>query len=345
MSVSRHSEQQLIVRGVATLLGGVVLLWVLYTVRAALLVIYISGLLALGFSPLIRWLERQRLVGTGRLPRWAAILVLYFGLLGIFATAITLIVPALVRQGTQLWQELPAYLQGIQAFLVERGLLSRQFTVEEAIKALPAPSAALTVLLGALQGVIGTIGTVVGVLVLPYYLLVEADSLQTGMLKLFPPERRPWLARMIHDVTHKVGAWLNGQILLSAVIGVTASIGLWLLGVPYFYVLGLIAALGEFVPIVGPIVAAIPAVLVGLSQSLATALFVIAYFSVQQFVEGNIIVPKLMERQVGVSAWTVIVALLIGSELLGVVGAILAVPSAAIVQVFLHEYLNRDENH
>ena len=344
MSDSRRSDPQaLIVRAVATLLTGVAILWVLYSVRAALLVIYVSGLLAVGFTPLIRWLEGQRLVGASRLPRWAAILVLYFGLLAIFAAMLTLIIPPLVRQASQLWQELPADIQRLESFLVERGLLGHQWTIDEAIKALPAPSSALPVLLGALQSVIGTIGTVVAVLVLPYYLLVEADSLQAGLLKLFPPERRPWLARMTHDVTYKVGAWLNGQILLSLAIGVTASIGLWLLGVPYFYVLGLIAAMGEFVPIVGPIVAAIPAVLVALSQSVPTALLVIAYFSVQQFIEGNIIVPKLMERQVGVSAWTVIVALLIGSELLGVVGAILAVPSAAIVQVFLQEYLSRDD--
>jgi predicted PurR-regulated permease PerM len=200
------------------------------------------------------------------------------------------------------------------------------------------------VLLGALQSVVGTVGTLVAIVVLPYYLLIEAAPLQSGFLKLFGPERRPRIARMTHDVTIKVGAWLNGQLLLSAIIGVTASLGLWVLGVPYFYVLGLIAAAGEFVPIIGPIVAAVPAVLLAFSVSVHTGIFVIVYFSLQQFVEGNILVPKVMQRQVGVSAWSVIVALLVGSELLGVVGAILAVPSAAIVQVFLQEYLDRDDS-
>ena len=83
--------------------------------------------------------------------------------------------------------------------------------------------------------------------------------------------------------------------------------------------------------------------LLAFSVSVHTGIFVIVYFSVQQFIEGNILVPKVMQRQVGVSAWSVIVALLVGSELLGVVGAILAVPSAAIVQVFLQEYLDRDQ--
>jgi predicted PurR-regulated permease PerM len=337
---SRHSDQRLIVHGVVTLL---VVLWTLYTIRGALLVMYVSGLLALGFTPIIHALERQHLLGAGGLPRWVAILVVYFGVLGVIAAAVALVTPPLVSQASELWRDLPGHIITVQRFLVQHHVLDHEWTVDEVLKALPGPGTTLAVIVGALQSVIGTIGTVVVILVLPYYLLVEADSLQDGFLKLFPQERRPWIARVIHDVTSKVGAWLNGQLLLSAIIGITASIGLWLLGVPYFYVLGLIAAAGEFVPIIGPIVAAIPAVLLGLTQSVHTAVFVIVYFSVQQFIEGNILVPKVMQRQVGVSAWSVIVALLIGSELLGVVGAILAVPSAAIVQVFLQEYLDRAE--
>ncbi len=343
MSVSRVNDHRLIGRAVTTLLAGVAILWTLYSIRGALLVIYVSGLLAVGFSPIIRWLEGWRVVGSGGLPRWAAILVVYFGVLGLLAAALALMLPPLAAQAAELWRELPNDIMRIQAALAAHGMLDHRWTLDDILKALPSASTALPVLLGALQGVIGTIGTVVAILVLPYYLLIEADSLRSGFLKLFAPERRPSIARMTGDVTVKVGAWLNGQLLLSVIIGVTASLGLWLLGVPYFYVLGLIAALGEFVPIIGPIVAAIPAVLLAFSVSVHTSIFVIIYFSVQQFIEGNILVPKVMQRHVGVSAWSVIVALLIGTELLGVVGAILAVPSAAIVQVFLQEYLDRDQ--
>jgi predicted PurR-regulated permease PerM len=344
MPASRDSVQRPIVLAVAALLAGVALLWLLYSVRAALLVIYVSGLLAVGFSPIIGWLEGRKVVGFGGLPRWVAILVVYFGILGLLAASIALMLPPVVSQASQLWEELPNDILRLQALLVQYRVLDHRWTLDEVLKTLPGPSAALPVLLGALQSVVGAIGTIVGVLVLPYYLLIEAESLQAGFLKLFSPDRRPLIERMTRDVTRKVGAWLNGQLLLSAVIGVTASLGLWALGVPYFYVLGLIAAVGEFVPIIGPIVAAVPAVLLAFSASVHTGIFVIIYFSVQQFVEGNILVPRVMERQVGVSAWSVIVALLVGSELLGVVGAILAVPSAAIVQVFLQEYLDRDNS-
>jgi predicted PurR-regulated permease PerM len=342
MSESRRRDDRLITRAVVTLLVGVVVLWTLYTIRGALLILYISGLLALGVSPIIRRLERLLLFGAFRVPRWAAILILYFGLVGLGAAVVAITLPVLLAQAAELWQEIPSAVLSLQGRLVHYHVLDHQWTLDEVIKGLPGSGQALAVVLGAVQSVIGTIGTTVAILVLPYYLLVEADSLQTGMLKLFPPDRRPWAARVTRDVTFKVGAWLNGQLLLSAIIGVTASFGLWVFGVPYFYVLGFLAAVGEFVPVIGPIVAAIPSVLVAFSLSVHTGVFVIVYFSVQQFVEGNILVPRVMERQVGVSAWSVIVALLIGSELLGIVGAILAVPSAAIVQVFLQEYLERE---
>ncbi len=109
------------------------------------------------------------------------------------------------------------------------------------------------------------------------------------------------------------------------------------MGVPYFYVLALVAGIGEMIPVVGPLLAAIPAIVVALTVSPELALGVTVFFIVQQQVENHVLVPKVMERQVGVSAVVVIVALLLGGSLLGIVGAILAVPTAAILQVLFEE--------
>lgn len=133
---------------------------------------------------------------------------------------------------------------------------------------------------------------------------------------------------------------MNGQLILAGTIGALAAVGLYLLGVPYFYVLALAAALGEMIPVVGPILSAIPAILVAFTVSPKTALFVMIFFLVQQQFENHLLVPKVMERQVGVSAVTVIIALLIGGSVLGITGAILAVPSAAILQVLVQELLD-----
>jgi predicted PurR-regulated permease PerM len=116
------------------------------------------------------------------------------------------------------------------------------------------------------------------------------------------------------------------------------------MGVPYFYVLALISAVGELVPVVGPIIAAVPAIAVGFTQSVPLGIGVAVFFLIQQQIEGNVLTPKVMERQVGVSAATVIVALLVGNALLGVVGAVLAIPSAAIVKVAFDELLREEKS-
>ena len=134
-----------------------------------------------------------------------------------------------------------------------------------------------------------------------------------------------------------------GQLILAGTIGASSAIGLYLLGVPYFYVLALISAFGELIPVVGPIFSAFPAIGAALAVSPRTALWVVVFFTVQQQAENHLLVPKIMEKQVGVSAVGVIVALLIGGSLFGIVGAVLAIPTAAILQVVCQAALNDHE--
>jgi predicted PurR-regulated permease PerM len=138
-------------------------------------------------------------------------------------------------------------------------------------------------------------------------------------------------------VAIKVSAWLGGQMLLGLIIGVTTAITYAIMGVPYFFVLAVIAGIGEMIPMVGPLLSAIPAVLVALTVSPALGLGVAVFCLVVQVIENNVLVPKVMGQQVGLSAVTVIIALAIGTELLGFVGALLAVPTAAVVQVLFEE--------
>jgi len=342
--MSTQETNRVIARAVTMALVGVVTLYGLYLLRGVLLMLYISLLFAIGFTPAVQWLERKRFMERRRrLPRWFAILVLYVGGLAIIALILGLVIPPLIGQLNQLWENLPAYVDRLQVSLVERGLIERRWTWSELVKNTQIPSVALSGLLGALQGVLGALGAIVTVLLLPFYLLLETDQLRRALLRFVNEDSRPLAGRIMRDVTDKVGAWLTGQALLSLVIGATAALGMWLLGIPYFYVIGLIAAVGEAIPVIGPILAAIPAIFLGWTVSGNTALLVAGYFMLQQFIENNVLVPHIMGRQVGVSAVTILVALLVGSELLGFVGAILAVPTAAIIQVVLQEYLERDD--
>jgi predicted PurR-regulated permease PerM len=330
---------------IAMVAGASVLLWGLYLVRAILPLIYVSMLLAIGFSPIVRLIERQRLLpkGAQRVPRWLAILTLYILLLGTLTGIGIMIVPRLAEQTRQLWIEAPAIVERSQDWLVNAGIIDHRLTLKEAVQQAPGTGDAVGTLAGAVFGFLGGLVGLLTILILTFYFLVEAANLRAAFLQLFPRHHRPRIEKASRAATVKISAWLNGQLLLGTIIGVTAAVGLWLLDVPYFYVLALIAGVGEMIPIIGPLVAAVPAIAVAATISWQKALMVAAFFLVQQQFENHVLVPKVMERQVGISAVTVILALLIGGRLLGVVGAILAVPTAAILQVVVREFLPAEE--
>jgi predicted PurR-regulated permease PerM len=163
-------------------------------VRNVLLLIYISAVLAVGFSPIVRLIERQKVlpIGTRRFPRWLAILVLYLVIIGALTGVGFLIVPPLVDQGQQLWAALPGMFERGQAFLIERGLLDHPLTVREAVERAPVGGStdAVGTVFGTIIGFVGGIFGFLTILILTFYLLVEADSLRSTMLRIFPKERR-----------------------------------------------------------------------------------------------------------------------------------------------------------
>ena len=347
----RNDEPRALIR--YALVGAVLtvaLVWTAWQVRSALLLIYVASLVAIGLSPLVQAIERRRAPLSGkrrhfrRLPRWAAILVIYLVLIGALVGVGLLTIPPLVQQGQDLAAALPSLTERAQNWLVDNGILSKPISVREAVEQAPVNGTnAVGTVLGAIWGVVGGLFGFVTILILAFYFLVDSRNIVRAFLRLFPYADRTRVEDACHRVVTKVSAWLGGQLLLGFIIGTTAAIGLGLMGVPYSMVLALIAGIGEMIPIVGPLLAAIPAVLVALSVSPTLALGVLVFFVVQQQFENHVLVPKVMERQVGVSAVIVIVALLIGGTLLGIMGAILAVPTAAILQVLFEELGRPDD--
>ena len=335
-----EEHDRVIRRSVVTAILGVAIAIGIYAAREVLLTLYFSGLLAVGLSPAVRLLERSRWVDgrRRRIPRWLAILALYVVFLAIVTVILAMVVPPLIEQIQQFVVNLPKYADEVQASLIARGWMKPGSSWSDIFSNMEGPALALNSLYSVLQLTVGALGQVLTILLMPFYLLLESHSLHSWMLALFKPENQPRVDRIMRSVTFKVGAWLRGQLLLAGIVAVAATIAFKLIGVPYYYVLGLLAALGEFVPVIGPLLAAAPAVLLGWTVSPQTALMVAGYSSVQQFIESNVLVPRIMERQVGVSPVSIIVALLLGSSLLGLVGAILSVPTAAIVQVIIREH-------
>ena len=342
MNASADSPRALIRYTLVGLALTVFVAWALWEVRDALMLVYISALVAIGLSPVVNAIERKRLMRQ-RVPRWAAILVIYLAIIGAVVAVGILVIPPIVMQARELAVELPRLLHQGQQWLIDHGLLAREISAQEAVRQTAGGSGAqdtVGLIVGAVFGFVGGIFGLITMLVLAFYFLVDSSGLVNVFVRLFPREKRAQVEAACRRVTNKVSAWLGGQLLLGGIIGSTAALGLYLMGVPFFYVLALIAGLGEMIPIVGPILSAVPAVAVALSVKPTLALGVIAFFFAQQQLENHLLVPKIMQRQVGISPVFVIIALLIGGSLLGVIGAILAVPTAAILQVVFQELMN-----
>jgi predicted PurR-regulated permease PerM len=312
--------------------------WALVLARQSLLLIYVSVLLAIGFSPLVQLIEGLKLLPIGqRLPRWLAILIVYFSIAAVVIGIGFTVFPPLVRQAQGFTTHFPQMLEQAQAYLVKRGILTQRMTFADIVQQTPGSADAFNTIVGTFGGLIGGAFGVVTILFLTFYLLVEEEVFFDAFVRLFPPGRRAQVREVSRQITYKVSRWLSGQLILAAFIGVTSAVGLGLIGIPYFYVLAVIAAVGELIPFLGPVLAAIPGIIVALTISWKLAIGVAIYYLAQQLFESNILVPKLMSHQVGLSAAGIIIALLIGFSLLGILGAILAVPTAAILQVVFQE--------
>jgi predicted PurR-regulated permease PerM len=340
----RDSPRTLIAWTIAMVVLAGLLLWAMYLVRGVLLNIYIAALLAVGLSPMVRWIEHQHVlpIGPRRLPRWFAILVIYLTVIGAIVGLVMMIAPPLIRQTRDLTSNLPQMVSRAQDFLIERGLIDHKFTWQEVAQQAPVPDAGSTfdTIIATVSGIVGGLFGLFTILILTFYLLIESDAVLTGFLQLFSRERRPRIAIICRQITVKVSAWLIGQLMLGSVIALTSGIGLWLMGIPYFYVLALIAGIGELIPMVGPILSAIPAILVAFTVSPVMALWVAVFWILQQQFENHLLVPKVMSANVGISAATVIISLMIGGSLLGILGVLLAVPTAAILLVLFQEMVS-----
>jgi predicted PurR-regulated permease PerM len=325
---------------VLTVAGVGLLLAALWAARGSLMLIYISALIAMGFAPLVQMIERPGPYALRRrVPRWLAILLIYIAIIIVIGIIGLMVIPPLVAQAESLWTRLPTEFNRFQEFLIHYRVMTHRVTLQEAVENAPkgASGNAVGTVLVAISGVIGGIFGLITILILTFYLLIEAQPMFEYIVRFAPTGRRADIATVAREMVSKVSAWLRAQLVLAGVMGAFSAVGLGLMGVPYFYVIALVAAIGETIPIIGPVIGGITAVAVAITVSPRLALMVGVYFLVLHQLEANVLVPKIMEQRVGVSPVAVMVALLIGGELWGLLGAILAIPTAAILSVIVEE--------
>jgi predicted PurR-regulated permease PerM len=323
-----------------TIIAGAIVAVIGWTVIERFLHIIIlllaSFLLAYLLGPLVDRIERVRL------PRILATLLVYVVIIGALTTGIVLLIGPLTAQLQDLSKTLPTLIEtragtpsGIDRFFQENNIPLNVADLRGRL--LEYVSGAGTSLLGSTLAIVTGLVTLVTdlflVLAITFYLLLDGRSMHNRALRLLPVTVRERWFFVEATLNRVLGGYIRGQILVALTVGVAAGVGSALMGVQYPLVIGLLAFFFEFIPLIGPVLGMVPAVIIAFFQSPGLALWVIVYFIVLQQVESNIIVPRVSGHAVGLHPLAALLALLAGVELGGLGGALLAVPVAGVCYV------------
>ncbi len=283
-----------------------------------------------------------------RMPLIGAILIVYVGIVAIVGTGIATVAPALIDDTQSLVKSSPTLVRNAQTYVSDPNnpifarlpLVTRTYIATLPVKlesrAQTYAGEAATRAVGLLASVVGLLATVVVIPVLSLYLLVEAPELIRDFMRVIPLSAQPKTLALMHDLDNVLGGFIRGQLTVGATIGACITIALLILHVKYAVLIGVTAGLFDVIPYVGAIVGFVPSVGLALANDgWQHALIVAAVFAAIFQAEGHFIAPKIVSDSVGLSPLMVIVAILIGGELLGIAGMFLAVPIAAVLRVII----------
>ncbi|MFZ5364940.1 MAG: AI-2E family transporter [Patescibacteria group bacterium] len=317
-------------------------LYFLYLIKDVLALVFVSLIFASAIDSWVDWLQNKKV------PRGVSVLIIYLLAVGIVGSAVALVVPPIISQLMDLTNNFPTYYERVREVFSFFQEYSAKFGFQQIS---PSNSSISSNLGGAASSIISTLANVFGgvvsflvVLVITFYMTVEENSIKRTIRSLVPSKYQELIVMLINKIQNKIGKWLKGQLVLCLIIGVLTYIGLLILGVKYALVLALIAALGEFIPYIGPVISAIPAIFLAFSQSPIKALFVLILFVVIQQVENHLLVPKIMQKAVGLNPVVSVIALLIGAKVGGVLGAVLAIPVATALSIIIREVFEEKES-
>ncbi|MFA5009831.1 MAG: AI-2E family transporter [Patescibacteria group bacterium] len=312
-------------------------LWFVFVIRDIIAIIFAALIVTAALSPVV-----DRMAKSG-IPRVLTILVAYLLLIGLIGVLVYFILPPAITQLRQLADQLPSYFSYFQNLvnnIREFGLENHLITDSQS--GINAVSDFLnnftSNLFNTTRGFISSFTAVLTVFVLTLYLLLDENGIKNFFVALLPVKQKSQLVNIANKIGSGLGAWLRGQLLLGVIVGLMVYIGLIIIGVPYALTLALLAGVLEIIPIIGPIISAIPAILIALSISPTMALIVTGFYILTQELENKLLVPKVMQRTVGLHPVTIIIVLLIGAKLMGVLGILLAVPIASVFYIILKEW-------
>jgi predicted PurR-regulated permease PerM len=303
-------------------------LGLLFILRDLILELFVALLLMTILGPMVAALSRYRV------PRVVSVLLTYVLVLGVLVGVISLIVPTVVDQTTSFVNALPDYLANIGLTSTINSDILKGFVNNAGM----APGAIFQFTFSVVNNLIA----ILTVLVFAFYMLISRDKLEDQLGLFFGEEKKKELGEIIDTLEKKMGGWARGELTLMFCIGIATYVGLRLIGIPYALPLSILGGIFEIVPFLGPILAAIPSVLIGFGISPLTGVGVAALTFLIHETEGYILVPKIMQKSVGVSPLVILISLAIGARLAGIVGVIISVPVVITLQILAKKYLVKE---
>jgi predicted PurR-regulated permease PerM len=317
----------------------------LYLIKDVLIILFMAIIIASAVGPFANWLEQRKI------PRLLGVLVLYLALFGLLVFLLSLVVPFISLEIGQLTQALPKFISNLSGALekAQQTTTSHYFDFFSEIQnLLDGFSQFLQISAGsALNLVINIFGGVLSfaaVIVISFYLSVMRQGTVGFIKSVLPAKYEDYVLSLWKRAEHKVGRWLQGQLLLALSVGLFVFIGLSLLNVKYALLLGIVAMILEIVPIVGPVVSAIPGVILAFAQSPVLGVWVLVFYVAVQQIEAHVLTPLILGKTLGLNPVTVIIALLIGGTLAGIIGILLSVPVAVVIVEILDDLAKQKES-
>ncbi len=317
--------------------------YLLYRFYNVVFILFIAIVMGTVIRPAVTWLHRRGL------PRIAGVILVYLLLLALLISFILLLFPLIVDQGTTIAAEVPGYYQNLRASMVNN---SNQLIVRLS-EFLPATLPGLVPITQTVQQMLASavqalsyassaakaIFILTAIFLLAFHWALDGPRTIQSLVQLIPKEHRESSRELITSMESKVGLYLAGQGFLCLVIGIMALVAYLLIGLPNFLVLALFAGVMEAVPMIGPLLGAIPAAIIALSIAPSKLIWVIVATIVIQQIENSLLVPRVMHKAVGINPFVSLLSLFAFSSLFGIAGALMAIPMAAIIQLLLDRFV------
>ncbi len=329
-----------------------------------LITLFFAAFLSATLYPSVRFFERNHV------PRPLAIALVFALLISFLVFLFSTIIPAIISQVISLggwfvshakmlyagdFSGLPVFLQSYGALLQE--MIFKLDTYFQSLQTSSETQKGFLQILndnvdkistwkdgitGLISAVIGFLGSLFLVMIMVFFIILDREAIRDFILSFFTQRVQKYLYFKSHQVQEKLSEWVHGQMILFLFMGTTTWIFLSAMGVEYAMAIGFIAGLGEFLPFIGPPLTLLVALPLAFGQGVDVGLYTIIFFACLQFVEGNILVPLVMEKAVGVSPLVTVLAMLIGYQFLGILGAVMAIPLASIIGLFLEDFRSKD---